>query len=60
MDLSKTFDSLSHDIVLNKLTYYGVKNSANDLLSSYLLGYEPADLTVHPPRTAEGVFIFFV
>ena len=26
-----------------------------------LIGYEPADLTVHPPpRTAEGGFIFFV
>ena len=36
MDLSKTFDSLSHDILFNKLTYYGVKNSANDLLRSYL------------------------
>ena len=36
MDLSKAFDSLSHDILLNKLTYYGVKNSANDLLRSYL------------------------
>ena len=26
------------------------------------IGYEPADLTVHPPppRTAEGGFIFFV
>ena len=25
------------------------------------VGYEPADLTVHPPpRTAEGGFIFFV
>ena len=30
------FDSLSQDILLNKLTYYGVKNSANDLLRSYL------------------------
>ena len=26
----------------------------------YIVGYEPADLTVHPPRTAEGGFIFFV
>ena len=27
----------------------------------YIIGYEPADLTVHPPpRTAEGGFIFFV
>ena len=26
-----------------------------------LIGYEPADLTVHPPpRTAEGGFIYFV
>ena len=36
MDLSKAFDSLSHDILLNKLTYYRVKNSAHDLLRSYL------------------------
>ena len=36
MDLPKAFDSLGHDIFLNKLTYYGVKNSANDLLRSYL------------------------
>ena len=36
MDLSKAFDSLGHDVLLNKLTYYGVKNSANDLLRSYL------------------------
>ena len=24
------------------------------------IGYEPADLTVHPPKTIEGGFIFFV
>ena len=36
MNLSKAFDSLTHVILLNKLTYYGVKNSANDLLRSYL------------------------
>ena len=36
MDLSKAFDSLSHDIFKNKLTYYGVKNLANDLPRSYL------------------------
>ena len=36
MDLCKAFDSLSHDNLLNKLKYYGVKNSANDPLRSYL------------------------
>ena len=31
------------------------------LLQLAHVGYEPADLTVHPPpRTAEGGFIFFV
>ena len=34
MDLSKAFNSLNHNI--NKLTYYGDKNSANALLKSYL------------------------
>ena len=28
---------------------------------AHTIGYEPADLTVHPPpRTAEGGFIYFV
>ena len=30
------------------------------LRNIHRIGYEPADLTVHPPRTAEGGFIFFV
>ena len=35
-----------------------IVNSVHD---PSILGYEPADLTVHPPpRTAEGGFIFFV
>ena len=25
-----------------------------------IIGYEPANLTVHPPQTVEGGFIFFV
>ena len=36
MDLSKAFDSLNHNILLQKLTYYGIRNSAITLLRSYL------------------------
>ena len=36
MDLSKAIDSLNHNILLHKLRYYGIKNSAITLLRSYL------------------------
>ena len=43
-------------ILLQKILKVVRKSSAK-----YAQGYEPADLTVHPPpRTAEGGFIFFV
>ena len=37
--------------------------TSNNQLTRYtcMVGYEPADLTVHPPpKTIEGGFIFFV
>ena len=35
IDLSKAFDSLRHDILLDKLSYYGITNLAKKLIESY-------------------------
>ena len=36
LDMSKTFDTLNHDILLDKLSYLGISGISKDLLASYL------------------------
>ena len=36
IDLSKAFDNISHDILLDKLRYYGVTDGSIQVMKSYL------------------------
>ena len=36
LDLQKAFDTISHDIMLEKLKLYGLEEPSMNLLSSYL------------------------
>ena len=36
VDLKKAFDTIDHDLLLAKLSHYGIRDVANDWLTNYL------------------------
>ena len=40
LDLKKAFDTVSHDMLINKLDHYGIREIANNLFKCYLTGRE--------------------
>ena len=46
LDFAKAFDTVNHDILIQKLDYYGIRGSALNLFKSYL-GNNSQKLVIH-------------
>ena len=72
VDLQKAFDTVNHDILINKLNHYGIRGIANDWLSSYLsnrtqfvsiLGFDSKTNFIHhgvPQGSMLGPLLFLI
>lgn len=54
-DLTKTFDSVDHNLLLDKLDFYGIRGAAHKLLQPYLT--EKEQITIHEDTSWEPIKI---
>ena len=50
IDLQKAFDTVNHDILLNKLEYHGIRGDVNNLFRTYLTLLSQGFLGLPEPR----------
>ena len=55
LDIQKAFDSVSHQKLLKKLEYYGIRGVANSLICSYLRNHKQY-VSIYNKRSSEKLF----
>ena len=53
LDIQKAFDSVSHQKLLKKLEYYGIRGVANSLICSYLCNCRKQYVLIYNKRSSE-------
>ena len=60
LDLTKAFDSVTHDILLLKLEHYGIRGSTNQLIKSFLFRKQFVSIKVAKSKLLQNTMHEFI